>query len=65
MCLFGADFKHFVGAGAKHYRQSRKVSSIMSAKLSSIMRRGEVRLTSLFKPIRTPLWQALIHRPGT
>jgi hypothetical protein len=30
----------------------------MSAKLLSIMRRSEVRLTRLFKPIRTPLWQA-------
>jgi hypothetical protein len=65
MCLFGADFKHFIRAEAKDYRQLRNDSSIMSAKLLSIMRPSEVRLTSLFKPIRTPFWQALIHRPGT
>jgi len=39
MCLFGADFNHATGIGAKDYRQLRKASSIMSAKDPSIMRR--------------------------
>jgi hypothetical protein len=53
MCLIHADFKHFHAPETKEFPHSRKVSSIMSAKVLSIMRAGDARLTSLFKPIRT------------
>jgi hypothetical protein len=65
MCPIYADFKHFRGAEAKDFRRCRKVSSIMYAKVLSIMPTGDARLTSLFKPKRTRLWQGHTHRPGT
>jgi hypothetical protein len=37
MCLIHRDFKHFRGAKAKDFHGPGKVSSIMSAKLLSIM----------------------------
>ena len=37
MCLIHADFKHFARRKAKQFRQSGKVSSIMRAKVLSIM----------------------------
>jgi len=52
MCLIHGDFKHFATPNAKHFRHLRKVSSIMRAKVLSIMRGGEVGLTSLFKRFR-------------
>jgi hypothetical protein len=65
MCLIHSDFKHLLHGKAKDFRLARKVSSIMSAKVSSIMRAGDAGLTSLFKPIRTRLGYGLTHRPGT
>jgi hypothetical protein len=38
MCLIHGDFKHFDGSKANHFRHQRKDSSIMRAKLLSIMR---------------------------
>jgi hypothetical protein len=55
MCLIHADFKHFRLPETKEFLLLRKDSSIMRAKLLSIMRAGDARLTSLFKPIRTRL----------
>jgi hypothetical protein len=55
MCLIHRDFKHFAGSKANHFRLQSKNSSIMRAKLLSIMRAGDARLTSLFKPKRKPL----------
>jgi hypothetical protein len=49
MCPNGTDFKHFQPANGPDSRFARNVSSIMRAKLLSIMRGGEVGLTSLFK----------------
>jgi hypothetical protein len=37
MCLIHRDFKHFRWPRAKDFHRRRKVSSIMSAKLLSIM----------------------------
>jgi len=37
MCPIDADFKHFHGVEAKDFRLRRKVSSIMRAKVLSIM----------------------------
>jgi hypothetical protein len=37
MCLIHRDFKHFATPNAKHFRHLRKVSSIMRAKVLSIM----------------------------
>jgi len=37
MCLIHRDFKHFARPKAKHFHVSRKVSSIMPAKVLSIM----------------------------
>jgi len=65
MCQIHRDFKHFTPAKAINFAALRKVSSIMRAKLLSIMRAVETRLTSLFKRIRRAPWQALTHRPGT
>jgi hypothetical protein len=65
MCLIHRDFNHFMPRKAKDYRQRRKVSSIMWAKVLSIMRASDLRLTSLFKPIRTGLGYGLTYRPGT
>jgi len=52
MCPNGADFKRFQPAKSSDSRLSRNVSSIMRAKVLSIMRGGEVGLTSLFKRFR-------------
>jgi hypothetical protein len=49
MCPDGADFKHFQPAEGSDSHLPRNVSSIMRAKVLSIMSRGEVGLTSLFK----------------
>jgi hypothetical protein len=38
MCLIQADFKHFMGRKANNFVLRRKVSSIMWAKVLSIMR---------------------------
>jgi hypothetical protein len=38
MCLIHSDFKQFGGANTKDFRARRKVPSIMSAKVLSIMR---------------------------
>jgi hypothetical protein len=50
MCLIHAHFKHFARGKAKQFRHSGKVSSIMRAKVLSIMSGGDFSLTSLFKP---------------
>jgi hypothetical protein len=57
MCPIDADFKHFRSSETKEFRQYRKVLSSMRA--------GDLRLTSLFKPMRRRLWHALSYRPGT
>jgi hypothetical protein len=54
MCPNGADFKHFQSAEGSDSLLSRNVSSIMRAKVLSIMAGGEVGLTSLFKRFRKP-----------
>jgi hypothetical protein len=45
MCLIHGDFKHFAASNAKQFRHCRKVSSIMSAKVLSIMRADAGRVT--------------------
>jgi hypothetical protein len=64
MCPIGADFKHFRRVESCNFQRRRKVSSIMQAKVLSIMAAGSGSLTSLFKPKRKSLWQGLTHRPG-
>src|SRR6202021_52276 len=64
MCLIHRDIKHFPPPKAKDSRTRGKVSSIMCAKVLSIMRAGDVGLTSLFKPNGRWLWHALSQRPG-
>jgi hypothetical protein len=46
MCLIHRDFKHFAMPNAKQFRHLRKVSSIMRAKVLSIMRADGGRVTS-------------------
>jgi hypothetical protein len=46
MCLIHRDFKHFAMPNAKQFQQLRKVSSIMRAKVLSIMREDPGRVTS-------------------
>jgi hypothetical protein len=65
MCLIHSDFKHLLARKANDFQASGKVSSIMSAKVLSIMPAGDAGLTSLFKPIRRRLGYGLTHRPGT
>jgi hypothetical protein len=65
MCPIDADFKHFRCSKAKDFQHRRKLSSIMCAKLLSIMPTSDPRLTSLFKPIRMRPSYGLSHRPGT
>jgi hypothetical protein len=65
MCRFHAEFKHFPGGGTKDFGLRRKVSSIMRAKLLSIMLAGDGGLTSLFKRFRNGLGYGLAYRPGT
>src|SRR5882724_6767057 len=50
MCLIHGDFKHFASRKANQFHLWRKVSSIMRAKVLSIMRGDHTGLTSLFKP---------------
>jgi hypothetical protein len=49
MCPNGADFKHFQPAESSDSQGSRNVSSIIHAKVLSIMAGGDAGLTSLFK----------------
>jgi hypothetical protein len=65
MCWIHSDYKHFCAPKAEDFRQPGKVSSIMRAKVLSIMPPGHAGLTSLFKPKPPRLWHALTHRPGT
>jgi hypothetical protein len=46
MCLIPGDFKHFAPPNAKQFRHLRKVSSIMRAKVLSIMRADPARVTT-------------------
>jgi hypothetical protein len=52
MCPDGADFKHFQPVKSSDSRLRRNVSSIMRAKVLSIMSRSDGGLTSLFKRFR-------------
>jgi hypothetical protein len=45
MCLIPADFKHFMRRKARIFMASRKVSSIMWAKVLSIMPTNAERVT--------------------
>jgi len=65
MCLIHKDFKQLLHRKTKEFGLAGKVSSIMPAKVLSIMRGGDGGLTSLFKPIRNGLGYGLTHRPGT
>ena len=65
MCLIHSDFKRLLRRKANDFQLPRKVSSIMLAKVLSIMPAGDGGLTSLFKPIRIGLGYGLTHRPGT
>jgi hypothetical protein len=49
MCPIGTDFKRFQPAKSSDSRSVRNVSSIMRAKVLSIMTGGDAGLTSLFK----------------
>jgi hypothetical protein len=55
MCLIHSDFKHLLQRKANDFQLTRKVSSIMSAKVLSIMTAGDGGLTSLFKRFRIGL----------
>ena len=46
MCLIHRDFKHFAWPNTKQFRHLRKVSSIMHAKVLSIMRGDLGQVTS-------------------
>jgi hypothetical protein len=46
MCLIHRDFKHFAAPNAKQFRHRRNISSIMCAKLLSIMRADPAQVTS-------------------
>jgi hypothetical protein len=46
MCPIHADFKHFRGDKAKEFRRRRNISSIMCAKVLSIMRANGWQVTS-------------------
>jgi hypothetical protein len=46
MCLIHRDFKHFAQPNANQFRHLRKVSSIMHAKVLSIMLRDRRPVTS-------------------
>jgi hypothetical protein len=46
MCPIHADFNHFHASEAKEFRIRRKVSSIMCAKVLSIMRANGWQVTS-------------------
>jgi hypothetical protein len=52
MCPIGADFKRFQLAKSSDSQAARNVSSIMRAKVLSIMSGGDGGLTSLFKRFR-------------
>jgi hypothetical protein len=53
MCPNGADFKHYQPAKGSDSQHPRNVSSIMRAKVLSIMADGDAGLTSLFKRFRS------------
>ena len=55
MCLIHRDFKHFPWPKTKDFRNCRNDSSIMWAKVLSIMRADDAGLTSLFKRFRARL----------
>jgi hypothetical protein len=46
MCLIHRDFKHFTADKATKFHRRRKVSSIMQAKVLSIMRAKAGRVTT-------------------
>jgi hypothetical protein len=46
MCLIHGDFKHFTARNAKQFRHCRKVSSIMWAKVLSIMQADAGQVTT-------------------
>jgi hypothetical protein len=46
MCLIHGDFKHFAPPNANQFRHLSKVSSIMHAKVLSIMRADQGPVTS-------------------
>jgi hypothetical protein len=52
MCPNGADFKRYQPAKSSDSQAPRNVSSIMRAKVLSIMTGGDAGLTSLFKRFR-------------
>jgi hypothetical protein len=72
MCLFGADFKHFTRSRNKSLSGSAQecVNHSGQGSVNHARRCGacQHRLTELFKPIRTSLWQAHSidreHNPG-
>jgi len=45
MCPFGADFKHFCALKTEDFRLSRNASSIIKAKVLSIMQDNRRRVT--------------------
>jgi hypothetical protein len=45
MCPIYADFKHFMRSNPKNFADLRKVSSIMRAKVLSIMRANAAQVT--------------------
>jgi hypothetical protein len=47
MCPIGADFKHFPPRKACNFRHLRKISSIMQAKVLSIMEDVSASVTAL------------------
>jgi len=65
MCLIHSDFKRLLRRKTNDFQLPCKVSSIMSAKVLSIMPPGDAGLTSLFKRFRIGLGYGLTHRPGT
>ena len=69
MCLIHLEFKRFRRLKPEQFANLSpdigKLSSIIRAKVLSIMCAGDVGLTSLFKPKRARLWHALVHRSGT
>jgi hypothetical protein len=57
--LISQGLQAFAAPKRKEFQGSRNGSSIMPAKLLSIMKGSRIRLTSLFKPIPNRLWQGL------
>jgi hypothetical protein len=69
MCLIHADFKHFLGLETKEFELSSQglVNHVSQGLVNHACgcRASDLRLTSLFKPIRTRLGYGLAYRPGT